>query len=613
MKRHLPWVLIFIACGHAAIGQIQDTNLLQEVPLFGDKIHLSTDDNGFSISEKPVNPYSSLDGALYSNHTTHVKTYGPGQTATFSSRGATSNQVGVFWNDLPISSPSLGVTDVSLISVDLFSISQYTGSHSAIEGSQAMGSALVLGQSKAKNFLSLQWNSMNNYTGLGTFQYSLGKGKGTTQFSIQDHKNEFQYTYRNEEKTRENASSKVYNLIQSYEVNHSKGKFNIGLWYTNALRENPNSIIASSNNPSSLFDDQLKIALGTSYKLSLGELKLTFGGQYQQQRFVDLFKISNDTNRTINSQVSAAWKVDLAPKLSFHSEVKHLYSSTFGSATRKENQHNFALQYGVNYHSENTKALLIIRHEVIDSTFVPIIPSFSFSQKLIAAIHAVGKVGYQFRYPTLNDRFWSVGGNPDLKPESGFFYEAGLLFKKEYFTLRSVYFFSQVENTIIWVPGPQGIWSPNNIKKTESLGVENTLYGKFSISKIKVDYFGGYTYNRSVVTESNLPNDQSLDKQIIYTPVHKGNIGMTLGYSIFQLGTQFTITSKTFANSDHRPSSQIDGFYTTDIFFRTTLPISKTNISLEFGINNLLDQEYETIKYYPLPGRNYNLKISYNF
>ena len=97
-----------MACGHAAIGQIQDTNLLQEVPLYGDKIHLSTDDNGFSISEKPVNPYSSLDGALYSNHTTHVKTYGPGQTATFSSRGATSNQVGVFWNNLPISLQVLG-------------------------------------------------------------------------------------------------------------------------------------------------------------------------------------------------------------------------------------------------------------------------------------------------------------------------------------------------------------------------------------------------------------------------------------------------------------------------------------------------------------------------
>lgn len=613
MKRHLLWVLIFVACRHLAIGQTQDTNLLQEVPLIGDKTLLSTDDNGYSVSDKPVNTYSSLDGALYANHTTHVKSYGPGQASTFSSRGASSSQVGVFWNNLPISSPSLGVTDVSLIPIELFSITQYTGSHSTIEGNQAMGSAIIMGEPEVKNLFSIHWNSMKNFTTLGSFQYSLGKGKAITQFSIQDDKNEYKYIYRNEEKTREHVGSKVYHFIQGYQLDHKKGKFNIGIWYTNALRENPNSIIASSNNPSSLFDDQLKMALGTTYKMNKSELSLSMGGQYQQQRFVDRFQISNDTNRTINSHTSLSWKRPINEKLIFNSELKYLYTSTFGSATKNEDQNNLALQYGVYYQTKKTKAQLLFRHEVIDSVFIPLIPSFAFSQRLFSKLNMVGKVGYQFRYPTLNDRFWSVGGNPNLKPESGLYYEAGLSFQKKEITIRSVYYYSQIDNTIVWVPGPNGIWSPKNIKSTLSRGIETTLSGKVNWGLFAFNYLGGYTYNKAVVTESNLANDQSLNKQIIYTPKHKGNLGFSVKYLNYELGSQFTITSETFANSDHRPSSQMDGFYTIDLFGRIGIPIKKSKISLELGVNNLLDQAYETIKFYPLPGRNYSIKMYFNF
>jgi len=74
-----------------------------------------------------------------------VKSYGVNGMATLSFRGASAAQSAVLWNGVPLSNPSLGMADISLLHTGLFDdISLQYGSSSALYGSGNVGGALLL-------------------------------------------------------------------------------------------------------------------------------------------------------------------------------------------------------------------------------------------------------------------------------------------------------------------------------------------------------------------------------------------------------------------------------------------------------------------------------------
>ena len=86
-------------------------------------------------------------------------------------------------------------------------------------------------------------------------------------------------------------------------------------------------------------------------------------------------------------------------------------------------------------------------------------------------------VSRNYRFPTLNDLYFLPGGNPDLKNEHGFSYDAGVSFdvgKKGVYKLggSASWFDSYIDDWIIWLPTTKGFFSPRNVKKVHAYGVE---------------------------------------------------------------------------------------------------------------------------------------------
>ena len=83
-----------------------------------------------------------------------------------------------------------------------------------------------------------------------------------------------------------------------------------------------------------------------------------------------------------------------------------------------------------------------LRGELYDRHAVPLIPAFFFDWVVSERGNVVLKasVARNYRYPTLNDRYYQPGGNPDLRPEHGFTYDGGISFalggEAEGYTLR---------------------------------------------------------------------------------------------------------------------------------------------------------------------------------
>lgn len=73
---------------------------------------------------------------------------------------------------------------------------------------------------------------------------------------------------------------------------------------------------------------------------------------------------------------------------------------------------------------------LVLREEMFGTEWTPLIPAFFVDYQLSKKGNVIAKASItrNYRFPTLNDLYFMPGGNPKLKNESGFTYEAGLSF-----------------------------------------------------------------------------------------------------------------------------------------------------------------------------------------
>lgn len=104
-------------------------------------------------------------------------------------------------------------------------------------------------------------------------------------------------------------------------------------------------------------------------------------------------------------------------------------------------------------------------------------------------------------------------------------------------------------------------------------------------------------------------NNKSNSLKLTDVPRHK-----LFGYTRWQLNGALSLVASVDANSERYSST--DGLRTTDGFalanIKAMYQIDK-DWSAEFGINNLLDKEYEYIEGYPAEGRNMLVNVTKQF
>ena len=71
--------------------------------------------------------------------------------------------------------------------------------------------------------------------------------------------------------------------------------------------------------------------------------------------------------------------------------------------------------------------------------------------------------------------------------------------------------------------------------------------------------------------------------------------------------------SSRWANNEHYESTEIEGYWDTNLSAYRTFTFGKHTIEGRFDIKNLFDQQYEIVRFYPMPGRSWLLTINYKF
>ena len=222
-----------------------------------------------------------------------------------------------------------------------------------------------------------------------------------------------------------------------------------------------------------------------------------------------------------------------------------------------------------------------------------------------------------FRMPTLNDLYYTFIGNKYLKPEYTTQYNVGLAYSREWpsshFRLLDVSvdaYYNEVEDKIIAMPtSNQFQWTMVNLGYVEIRGVDAAVSGEMRFGKVGVNCRVTYTYQKA--QDFTDPVGKYYGDQIPYIPWHSGSAVVGLNYGTWSLNYSFIYTGERYEAVANIPENHTLSWYTSDVSLSKTFDLKRSQLRATVEVNNLLNQQYEVVQCYPMPGTNVKCIISW--
>lgn len=217
------------------------------------------------------------------------------------------------------------------------------------------------------------------------------------------------------------------------------------------------------------------------------------------RRHDDEFRLWRDsTHKGVNQHTSYVYSADA----NIYQQWKFGVTS-FGAEFRNEQIHSSVLDT----HQRNIASVYLEhrlpKHKLINAVIGTNVsynegygwvayPGADLSIKLHSLLHLNLSAGRSFRVPTFTDLYYTDGGptsqgNPGLKPENAWTYEAGLIFQQGNLSVQTTYFMRDASSLIDWYKtGPTDpTWKAINVSGNQTQGIESDILYRPNIPIIK--------------------------------------------------------------------------------------------------------------------------------
>ena len=668
MRRLLLFLCLLVPCMSLA-QQPKSTAWhlsIPEVTVYGERPlkEIGTQQTKFDSVALKENIALSMADVLNFNASIFVKNYGRATLSTVAFRGTSPSHTQVTWNGMKINNPMLGMTDFSMIpSYFIDDASLLHGTSSVNETGGGLGGAVKLSTrpADARGF------GVQYIQGIGSFRtfdeflrLTYGDERWQTSTRVVYSSSPNDYTYRNRDK-KENVYDDNMHIIDQYypkernrsgayrdfhllqEVYYRTGqgdRLGLNAWYINSNRE-----LA-----------MLTVDHGNETDFENRQREQTFRGVLSWDRVRKRWKLGAKAGY-IHTRMAYDYKRDLGNGIMAHmtrsrSRIHTFYGQAEGeyyignkwlfTANLSLHQHlvesedkNILRQDGnkavVGYRKgrpelsgsvsakwrpvERLGLSVVVREELFGEELTPIIPAFFLDGVLSERgnLTAKASISRNFRFPTLNDLYFLPGGNPDLKREQGWTYDAGLSFavgKQGVYSLSgsASWFESFIKDWIIWLPTTKGFFSPDNIKEVHAYGVELKADLDVALSNAwQLGLNGTFSWTPSINRgEPRTPADRSVGKQLPYVPEYASTLTARLAWRRWTLLYKWCYYSERFtmSSNDHSLTGQLPQYFMSNLSLEKVLGLKWAELSLKGSVNNLFNEEYLSVLSRPMPGIN---------
>ncbi len=247
-------------------------------------------------------------------------------------------------------------------------------------------------------------------------------------------------------------------------------------------------------------------------------------------------------------------------------------------------------------------------------------PSVSASYLPFDDINLRVRASYKnsFRVPSFNDLYYSRVGNPQLRPERASQYNLGLTWTGSMDGLVPIImasidaYYNRVYDKIVAIP-TLFVWKMMNMDETEAKGLDVNLAGEIHIRKQwKMNVSAGYSYQKAIdLTQSE--KTKSYKHQLPYVPEHSGSGAVTLENPWVNFSYSFIFNGIRYSLPQNIPLNRMDGYCDQSLSLHKTFNWGKNSLRIQGDIQNITDQSYEIVHWYPMPGRAYRLSVGLKF
>ena len=612
---------------------------------------------------------SSLAEVLQARTPLALKYYGPGQLATIALRGTSAQHTAVLWNGLNIMLPTLGQTDFALLPVGASTrISIQPGPAAALYGSGAVGGAILLdaapdwrpgargsGQLDAGSFGLLGGNvearaasavlavrvaagyreAQNNYS------YVMQEARGPVRYTLQNAALRHQWSF---------SPSLAWRVGRA-------GELSAAAWLTDTDRE-----IQSGTG---IVGGQAR-ERDQSRRLTLGYRHVAARGQWSGRAawFEDILNYrdggapSNSRVRTTQAQAEHTAALGARGSLRLGAEAQYFAALVDGYGTTPVTENRAAAFALLRYDPRPALRLSAnLRQAALPAGLAPLTPTVGLEWDLLppvanptpsapetaalvdaAAAPAAENLAFthspiplfahsltirasaarSYRAPTLNERYWRPGGNPDLRPESGFGYEAGLCHRLNgpagtMLETELTGFRQEVNDWVQWLPSTStGIWSPRNLRRVRSQGLEASMALRLRRGRYTGSARVAYHLTDTRKTQGAPDAPDPVGVQLAFVPWHQASFGTDHRWRGWLASSTLVFSSYRYVNAsgiDYLPGTVLLGA----TLGRTLPGPGTTRLLLLAQANNLLGQVYESYPGRPAPPRSVGGSLRVDF
>lgn len=585
---------------------------------------------------------------LLTRHTPlFIKTYGQGSMATVSFRGTAPSHTQVEWNGMNINNPMLGQVDFSLLPVWFVDrVELLHGGSSLQAGAGALGGTVVMGSVPRwdRRFYGTVAQSGGSF---GTWQTFVAAGGGSrkvqarVRYLYERARNDFRF--RNiavppfERVRQQNADYEKHGATADLFWNAGRGHMlALSAWYHHADRNLPHLMsFQGKGRRETQTDDELRVVLRWSKywrKVSTGLSSgyATTGIDYLLANLTDIEWLTNIDSRSTVHSLYNKYRVEWRP--SERTALRAVLNADYHRVRTLDRRS--AEGYGASrtelgltlsaHHSFTSvvAGYVLLRGELSDGSAAPLMPSLGVE---VAPLRARDRLRLRlnltrnYHRPTLNDLYWLPGGNPALKPERGYTGDVAADYAQAFgrWTLgvTAAGYVSAIDDWIAWRPSDYRYWTADNIREVLARGAELTAVASYRASAWTVSLRGNYAYTRTTNRNALSASDESMGKQLIYIPMHKGSAMLSAAWRGFYLDYLCTATGERFTTSSNEATRhRLPAYDLHDVTLGRRFGFGTTvGLDVQLRVNNLFGRDYQAILWRAMPGRNFMLTAKLTF
>lgn len=550
-----------------------------------------------------------------------IRNYGPGNISTLSIRGLGAVHTPVLWYDLPLNSPMLGLSDLSLLPTFLSGrMSIHYGGIAPLNGSGAISGCIHLGDMGSKpegchiGLLTTVGSFGERQAGIELELNQEGVSNRTRLYSSNS-RNDFPFTSPDGRRVDQiHADMSQLGFTHDFEFKRKRNRFESHLWYMESERDLPPHMLSGSSTQEQA-DGSLRWITSWSHTGFRSQIRVLGGFSSERLRFTDPSVRLDDLSKSMNkiAAVEGSHRLCSALRLEGQLAVQHAEATSDGYSGKTEQQQWNLTGKAVTVR-KNLKMVLAVRWGFAGGETLPLLPSINtrWQPNRILSFHGEGSRVY--RLPTLNDLYWNIGGNPDLRPENGWSASSGFTIQDTHgqiaWSIKSSLFYISLIDAITWLPNDQAYYRAINMHSLVSKGLESSMNINWTRPGWTISATWNPTLVSSVIGNTDPDLNHLTNRQLPYTPrlAHKGAFEVVRHQ--FTIRYQYQYNGYRFTTEDH--GYFLPPYHVSDLLVTWRKKDSRAPLTLTFAVKNLFDEEYQVMAWRAMPGRSFQLGMLFN-